>query len=218
MDDEFSDVFMEIMDDGTTATAVVITLDMVFEIIMGTSLKFLWGMLNTLQFICYFSEVKVNLAVHAVVFLQKLKIIALGEYIPYEWITSHLRDKYEKVGEENTFERLGSMMILIGVLVIFTMLLIVTNLIWTKLGFSQRTFQFVKQKLFWNSFIRTSLHSYIKATFIFFSLMGMLKWSTLFDLAKSLASIIVVISLVTLPVMYACVLHKNWEVLGFTPI
>ena len=67
---------------------------MLLDVIMGTSLKFLWGMLNTLQFICYYGEVKVTLAVHAVLFLKKLRIIALGEFIPYKWITSHLLDKY----------------------------------------------------------------------------------------------------------------------------
>ena len=47
----------------------------------------MWNAVNVLQFIVYYALIKVNLAPHSELFLVKLKSIALGEFIPKEWIT-----------------------------------------------------------------------------------------------------------------------------------
>ena len=47
----------------------------------------MWNVVNVLQFIVYIELIKTNLAVHARMFLIQLKSIALGEFIPYEWIS-----------------------------------------------------------------------------------------------------------------------------------
>ena len=113
---------------------------------------------------------------------------------------------------------MGSLLVLLVILAIVTVLVIITSLVLKKLGYSRRIQQFLKDRLFWNTFIRTSLHSYIKAAFIYFTMMTLLDWSTIFDAAKSLLSITVVLILITLPVFYASVLYRNQEVLKFARI
>ena len=43
-------------------------------------------MVNILQFIVYYHLIKVSLAPHSSEFLVQLKVIALGEFIPYDLI------------------------------------------------------------------------------------------------------------------------------------
>ena len=93
MDNEFAESYLEVVDAGTETTTSIINAHFLINVILGTSLKLMWGMVNTLQFISYFSEIQLSMAVQGVVFLKRLKVIALGEFVPYEWITSHLKDK-----------------------------------------------------------------------------------------------------------------------------
>ena len=60
------------------------------DVLLGSSLKLMWNLVNTLQIIVYFNEVEVNLSVEAKIFLEKLRIIALGEFIPYDWLKNYL--------------------------------------------------------------------------------------------------------------------------------
>ena len=113
---------------------------------------------------------------------------------------------------------MGSLLILLLILAVVTILALLTSVAMKKLGYSRRIQQLVKRKLFWNAFIRTSLHSYIKTAFIYLGAMALLKWSTFFSVVKSLLSITVVLILVTMPVFYASVLYRNQEVLGFAVI
>ena len=53
-----------------------------------------WVMFNILQLIVYYNLIKVNLAANAKIFLLKLKNIALGEFIPYDWLTEKVRSRF----------------------------------------------------------------------------------------------------------------------------
>ena len=98
----------------------ILTLNLVLDIILGSSLKLMWGMVNTLQIIVYFNSVKVDLSVNATVFLDKLRIIALGEFIPYNWLYEYFLDQWNLKIE--SIDKLGSMTILIGALFLITIL------------------------------------------------------------------------------------------------
>ena len=65
----------------------MLTLNLVLDVLLGSSLKLIWSMVNTLQLIVYLNTLKINLSVQARIFLDKLRVIALGEFIPYEWLT-----------------------------------------------------------------------------------------------------------------------------------
>ena len=48
---------------------------------LGASLKYLWGMINILQFIIYMKEWKVNWPANASLGIKTMRTIALGEFI-----------------------------------------------------------------------------------------------------------------------------------------
>ena len=60
MDDEFAEIYTEFVVKTTEATTSVLNANLVINIVLGSSLKLMWGMVNTLQFISYFSEVQVS--------------------------------------------------------------------------------------------------------------------------------------------------------------
>ena len=51
------------------------------NVVLGLSLKYLWGMVNVLQFIIYMKKWKVNWPPNASLAVNTLKTIALGEFI-----------------------------------------------------------------------------------------------------------------------------------------
>ena len=110
------------------------TLNLILDIILGSSLKFMWSMVNTLQIIVYFNTVKLNISVQAVIFLDKLRIIALGEFIPYDWLTDYFIEQWNVRLE--SIDKLGSMAFFIGGLCCATLLLFVIGKIIKKLGYS----------------------------------------------------------------------------------
>ena len=70
-----------------SAANTIATGNVVLNIILGSSLKLLWGMINTLQFVIFFTEWQVRMPTNATMALETFRVIALGEFIPYEWLT-----------------------------------------------------------------------------------------------------------------------------------
>lgn len=59
----------------------VSTSSVALNIILGLSLKYLWGMINVLQFVIYMNEWKINWPANANLAVKTLRTIALGEFI-----------------------------------------------------------------------------------------------------------------------------------------
>ena len=77
----------------TTATSTAnsfATGNIVLNIILGSSLKLLWGMINTLQFVVFFTDWRVLIPPNALIAIETFRVIALGEFIPYDWLTEPL--------------------------------------------------------------------------------------------------------------------------------
>ena len=70
IDSEIGIVLSEALDDGATASKSMFGSKLILDVVMGSSLKLMWAMVNTLQIIAYFSVIKVNMAVHATNFLK----------------------------------------------------------------------------------------------------------------------------------------------------
>lgn len=66
----------------------------VLNILLGSSLKLLWGMINTLQFVVFFTEWNVIIPPNAEFAIKTFRTIALGEFIPYEWLTEPLSEPF----------------------------------------------------------------------------------------------------------------------------
>ena len=146
----------------------MLTLNLILDIILGSSLKFMWSMVNTLQIIVYFNTVKLNISVQAMIFLDKLRIIALGEFIPYDWLTDYFIEQWNVRLE--SIDKLGSMAFFIGGLSCATLLLLLIGKVIKKLGYSQKLIEKIKKKLFWNTFIRSSLQAYIKVLVVYLTM------------------------------------------------
>ena len=76
------------------AQSSVLTINLLIDILLGSSLKFMWNLVNTLQIIVYLNEVKANFSVEVKIFLEKLRVVALGEFIPYDWLKSYFSEKW----------------------------------------------------------------------------------------------------------------------------
>ena len=74
-----------------TANAIA-TGNIFVNILLGASLKFLWGMINTLQFIVFFTDWKVRIPTNATIAVKTFRKIALGEFIPSDEITDPIKD------------------------------------------------------------------------------------------------------------------------------
>ena len=127
----------------------------------------MWGVVNILQFIVYFHYIKVRLAAHAKLFLTKLKMIALCEFIEYEQITNKVQEMLsEKFNasfkDSSIMDDMGINFLIGSVLVLFTIIILLLGLLNKKLSASIRNkLEKVKAKLLWNAFIRYSLQSYL---------------------------------------------------------
>ena len=114
--------------------------------------------MNILQFIVYYELIKVNVAAHSQLFLVQLKSIALGEFIPYEWIS-------ENINGAHLIREMGSV-ILIGVGILITTIVLLLLGLLRKNKKMNGVILKIKQKLFFNAFIRYSLQSYLKIGFV----------------------------------------------------
>ena len=92
MDPVFAEEFTEKAQQVNDAGASLLYLNIILNLVLRQSLKTMWGMVNILQFVVYYHLIKVNLAPHANEFLVQLKVIALGEFIPYDLIKEKTKE------------------------------------------------------------------------------------------------------------------------------
>ena len=89
MDKDFArqlDVAAQAVSD--TAGAVVIV-NGLLQVLLGASLKAIWSVLNTLQFIVFFNEVKAPLSGACVAVLEVLRALALGDF---SWLVNLVKE------------------------------------------------------------------------------------------------------------------------------
>jgi len=72
------------------------------NIAMGMSLKYMWNLMNTIQFLIYLPMWRLNIPDNALTVLNSLNSIALGKFIPYEFITSPLKNLLGEDDAEST--------------------------------------------------------------------------------------------------------------------
>ena len=103
-----------------------------------------------------------NLAAHGRIFLYKLKIIALGEFIPYEWLTQLAKGVAYNLKESSMLEEMGTTFLVGVFLIMLTITVAVYQLVSKKCSANiQNVVEKVKKRIFWNAFIRSSLQSYL---------------------------------------------------------
>ena len=200
------------MTTANQAATSIIGLNLIVKLILHQSLKYIWGIVNTLQFIVYFKLIKVRLGAHASSFLEKLKIIALGEFIPYDDIRRQMRETVDdsinpEYLEANVFERLGITFILLIGLLLASALLMIVGLCTKFLGRPiARLVKLLKAKLFFNLIIRTSMQSYLKYTFVIVMELTYKESDTQIEFWFSVVSLGL---LSVLPFIFGATAHRN---------
>ena len=101
--------------------------NILLNIILGLSLKALWGMINTLQFVVFFTDWNARMPVATEMVIQNFRVIALGEFIPAGFVTDDI--KRATLGDDGGDEKssvlanLGVMILILAVMVIVALLL-----------------------------------------------------------------------------------------------
>ena len=64
------------------------------NVFLGASLKYLWGMVNTMQFVVFFPEWQnLQTPANANYAIKFFRTIALGEFIPWEFIMDPIKEE-----------------------------------------------------------------------------------------------------------------------------
>jgi len=171
--------------------------------------------------------------------ITTLKYIALGEFIPYErmvnWFkelfgidspqTSEELDALESAGatSSNIFDNMGAMLV-IGIGLIVVVLLIGAlsfclkkdkeqdseNELWIEVTYKVRFhYEMLKNKLFWNTFIRFSQQSYLKLLMAAAASLSLLSFASPKSAVSSIVNLVVTACLVSLPLIYKRLISSN---------
>ena len=190
------------------ASAIIIILTTVIKLVLQKSLKSMWGAVEILQFVVYFFFIKVRLSAPARLFLEELKTIALGEFIPQDWLKQKtqeiLPEHFNRTDDEGIFGQVGTVIILVTGLILITLSMILLGKYNKKLSETMRKcVEKIKSKLIWNAFIRCSLQSYLQIGFISIPNISYTKSRGIFKTAFARVNLIIVLAL---PVLYGILL------------
>ena len=101
---------------------------------------------------------------NAAIVIKTFRVIALGEFIPYDWLIDPIQENLGSGQDDNSnvLANMGIMLvILVAIVGIATMVILCVKC--CKEGTRFNTFfQWVKRKIFWNTVIRFILQSYLK--------------------------------------------------------
>ena len=102
--------------------------------------------------------------------MEVLKKVALFQFIPSKWFTDYLKSLVVREDQivldgEDFLDSTGSLLVIGLALGLVAGIALIATLLCKQSPQCHKILTFVKQKLFWNSFIRYSLQSYIKIAF-----------------------------------------------------
>ena len=133
------------------------TVNLVLQILLGASLKLLWAMINTLQFVVFFEEWPVLIPMNAKFAMDFFRTVALGEFIPYEEVTGPLSEPFQSEEGENILSSMGVMLVFGGIVLILAVLVVIMFRCCRPGMKCHSIGQKLKAKIFWNSMLRFSL-------------------------------------------------------------
>ena len=227
----------------------VATGNLVINILLGASLKFLWGMINTLQFVVFFTEWNVQMPPNAILAIKTFRVIALGEFIPSEWLTNSIKNVFKdessasdgaseasedeeedendeeagsaKAVEEdksNVLANMGVMLVILLMLLVLIVIVLLSIRFCKKGSFLHTKFEQLKKKLFWNSFFRFVLQSYLKTVLGCLFAIRLMSFATGTKTTSALISLFMLIVLVAAPIFISVLMHRNRERLPRTAV
>ena len=131
--------------------SVMSTTNLVLNCFLYVGLKYLWNMVNLLQFEVFMLLWQIQIPYKAEAFLKYLKLLALMEFIPSEWLTDAMSELFgiqceegdetceddidesdrkglSKLGSTNIVSNMGIMLLFLLIIVIFVILLFMTKM------------------------------------------------------------------------------------------
>ena len=165
---------LKVFKDQVTAPIIYITVSqLVLNLFVGAGLKYMWKVINVLQFIVFYQIWQINFPPKASIFVETLKNLAFFEFLQ-EWAKQMLEQKAEECNSSDDYfcrtfqlktgdERLGLRNFLenAGVMVLGAVILgvaVISTVVLLTLSFASKSVKIlylkVKQAIFWNSFIR----------------------------------------------------------------
>ena len=141
--------------------------------------------------------------------LEALRTIALGEFIPFNWLTDPIEEKLNMTKDSKIFTNMGSVFL---VLLLMIILLLVIALLLRACRRSPKVHNLalkLKRKLFWNSMLRSILTGYLKLSFSSLAAVAVLNFSDANQVVNSIISLVILISMCQYPFSFGYLLHRK---------
>lgn len=183
---------LEILSDNVSSSMTSLSIGLiVLQVFLAMGLKYLWNIMNLLQFLIYMQMWLISLPLTTQIVLSQLKSLALLEFIPTDWFKNLLKklltgddpaaecdgtcaeavEKEDSVlNEESGIDRVGSsslldnmgVMLLLGVLLVTLVLLLVLIRFCRRRAFCEKLYLAFKKKMCYNFFFRYVMQSTLK--------------------------------------------------------
>jgi hypothetical protein len=195
----------------STGMTIMAGTNLALNIFLVGALKFLWGLVNILQFLVFMSRWKLDYPANTLSVLKFIKTIALMEFMPTGWFTDILSDWFgiQKGDEQNIVENMGMMLLIGCCLLIAVLLTLVVGLLMLFNFKLYRLFRNLLRKVFYNTFIRYILQSTLKLQIASLTTMTLTEWD------KGKMQIIVagsvVVLLTLMPFVAIAILVKHFK-------
>ena len=153
------------------------------------------------------------------IIIQALRNIALGEFMPSQWLTDPIKEKLNisskdgEIEKENILSSMGPILIvlLFMSLAMIIILLLVRACKWNSkvqnLGLK------LKKKFFWNSMIRTIITGYLNLSITSLATVSALDFGNSGETINSIISLLIFISLCQYPLSFGYLLQRKRKVL-----
>ena len=117
----------EAMGNAQATANVIASGNILVNIVLKSSLKNLWGMINTLQFVAFFELWGAQMPTNVESALKTFKEIAMGDFIPSEWLIDPLKEAViPEGGDENAsvISNMGAFLVILIALIIIICLVL----------------------------------------------------------------------------------------------
>jgi hypothetical protein len=133
--------------------------NLVVNIVLSFGLKYLWNFVNLLQFLVFIPKWKINIPMNALAVLSQLKSIALMEFIPTKEITGKVSGwlGMDPSDESNIMNSMGLMLLIAGIIFLVIVALVIVSCFVQNSYRAYKTYQGVKESIFYNTFLRYML-------------------------------------------------------------
>lgn len=198
-----------------TGFNIVAVINFFVNIILSFGLRYVWNLVNLLQFLVYMQRWTILYPANSLAFLKYIKSIALMEFIPSKQITDKLSAwlNLDAESPENLLSNLGLMLVIGGVIAVLMIAMLVCSYLVMFDYRVYRRFRLLQSKIFYNAILRYLLQSCLKLAVASCTTLTLVNWS---DLQSESYPSIVVSSLILLvilisPIIFRIILIRNFN-------